>query len=76
MMVPPSGAGQRGLGWGDDAPTVALAYDELDQFLDDHQATAIPMQIDHCEKLSSTVPKIRWRKPIVVTAMIPRSAMA
>jgi hypothetical protein len=36
---------------------------------------ASPMQIDHCEKLSSTVPKIRCRKPIIVTAMIARSAI-
>jgi hypothetical protein len=36
---------------------------------------AIPMQIDHWEKLSSTVPKIRSSSPIVVTAMIARRAI-
>jgi hypothetical protein len=36
---------------------------------------ASPMQIDHWVKLSSTVSKIRCRKPIVVTAMIASSAI-
>src|SRR5262249_57289902 len=37
---------------------------------------AIPIQIHHCEKLIETVPTIRSRNPIAVTAMIASSAIA
>src|ERR671911_436884 len=42
MTIPSLGAGRRGLVWAGDASSVALPEDELDQFLDDHQADREP----------------------------------